>query len=319
MSFEHRSVLLHETIDGLDVNPNGVYVDCTLGGCGHALYLLSQLSERGHLYAFDQDMQALDNARIVLAEALAKGKVTLIHDNFSNLGPVLKEAQVTYVDGIYYDLGVSSPQFDQAERGFSYNQEARLDMRMNQSQSLNAYEIVNDWDYAQLVKIIYRYGEEKFAKRIARSIEIFRQKQVIETTTQLADIIKEAIPAAARRSGGHPAKRTFQAIRMAVNDELNGIETSLKTGLKLLKIQGRMAVITFHSLEDRLVKQVFREASTLPETPHNLPLLPEFQEAEYRIVNRKPIMAGKTELAENHRAHSARLRIIERHHFKEDI
>ncbi|MGF3066727.1 16S rRNA (cytosine(1402)-N(4))-methyltransferase RsmH [Facklamia sp. P12945] len=311
MSFEHETVLLKETIDGLEVNPNGIYVDCTLGGAGHAQYLLSLLSDRGKLLAFDQDLMAINNAKVTLKEQLSQGKITFFERNFRDLEVALSEQSIHLIDGIYYDLGVSSPQLDIAERGFSYHQEARLDMRMDQRQELDAYEVVNTWDYNDLVRIIFRYGEEKFAKRIARNIEQSRKKQAIETTTQLAEIIKEAIPAATRRTGGHPAKRAFQAIRIAVNDELGAVESSIEQGLKLLKVGGRMAVITFHSLEDRLVKQMFKQVSTLPETPRNLPVLSN-QQADYRIVNRKPILPSKEELKNNNRSRSAKLRIIER-------
>ena len=317
MSFEHETVLLHETIDMLEINPNGTYVDCTLGGAGHAKYLLSQLSERGHLYAFDQDMTAIDNAKVVLAEEIEAGKVTFIHRNFREIEQGLAEYNVKYVDGIYYDLGVSSPQLDIAERGFSYHQEARLDMRMDQTQELSAYEVVNEWDFNDLIRIISRYGEEKFAKRITRAIESEREKAPIETTTQLSEIVKLAIPAATRRTGGHPAKRTFQAIRIAVNDELGALEESLEAGLKLLKVGGRMSVISFHSLEDRLVKQLYREKSTPPETPPNLPVLPAEHQPEYKFINRKPVTADSEELEHNNRARSAKLRVIERTTIKE--
>ena len=312
MQFEHETVLLRETIDGLEINPNGVYVDCTLGGAGHAQYILSQLSDKGKLYAFDQDINAINNAKEVLKEEYAQGKVVSIHSNFRNLKEELANLSIRYVDGIYYDLGVSSPQLDHADRGFSYHQEAKLDMRMDQSQELSAYEVVNYWSYEQLVKIIFRYGEEKFAKRIVRSIEQTREKKPIEYTTELAEIVKLAIPAATRRTGGHPAKKTFQAIRIAVNDELGSIEESLEQALDLLKVGGRLSVISFHSLEDRLVKQMFKQVSTPPETPNNLPLLPEQMKPAYRLVNRKPILASNEELEHNNRSRSAKLRIIER-------
>lgn len=312
MQFEHETVLLRETIDGLEINPNGVYVDCTLGGAGHAQYILSQLSDKGKLYAFDQDINAINNAKEVLKEEYAQGKVVFIHSNFRNLKEELANLSIRYVDGIYYDLGVSSPQLDHADRGFSYHQEAKLDMRMDQSQELSAYEVVNYWSYEQLVKIIFRYGEEKFAKRIVRSIEQTREKKPIEYTTELAEIVKLAIPAATRRTGGHPAKKTFQAIRIAVNDELGSIEQSLEQALDLLKVGGRLSVISFHSLEDRLVKQMFKQVSTPPETPNNLPLLPEQMKPAYRLVNRKPILASNEELEHNNRSRSAKLRIIER-------
>ncbi|MGX7144307.1 16S rRNA (cytosine(1402)-N(4))-methyltransferase RsmH [Facklamia languida] len=311
MSFEHETVLLKETIDGLDINPQGIYVDCTLGGAGHTAYLLDQLSDRGRVVAIDQDAFAIDQAKVSLADAYQAGSVSFVQDNFRHISKILDQEGIPYVDGIYYDLGVSSPQLDQAERGFSYHKEGRLDMRMDRRQDLDAYEVVNSWSYEDLVRILYRYGEEKFAKRIARKIEEERAKEAIVTTTQLAEIVKSAIPAATRRTGGHPAKRSFQAIRMAVNDELTAIEESVEAGLSRLKVGGRMAVITFHSLEDSLIKQIFRQYSTPAETPPNLPVMGNNQ-ADYQLVNRKPIVASESELEENNRARSAKLRIIER-------
>ena len=310
MEFKHETVLLHETVDGLDIKPDGVYVDCTLGGAGHAQYLLDQLGPQGHLYAFDQDMTAINNAKLKLADYVEKGQVTFIHQNFRHLKQALEELGIDQVDGIYYDLGVSSPQLDVAERGFSYGQEARLDMRMNQEQALSAYEVVNDWPYEDLVHILYRYGEEKFAKRIARAIEERRAQRPIETTTELAEIVKTAIPAATRRTGGHPAKRSFQAIRIAVNDELGAVEDSLEQALTLLKPEGRISVITFHSLEDRLVKQLFKEVSQGPEVPRGLPVLPGQMQSPFGLVNRKPIVASPEELEANNRSRSAKLRIL---------
>ena len=310
MEFKHETVLLHKTVDGLDIKPDGVYVDCTLGGAGHAQYLLDQLGPQGHLYAFDQDMTAINNAKLKLADYVEKGQVTFIHQNFRHLKQALEELGIDQVDGIYYDLGVSSPQLDVAERGFSYGQEARLDMRMNQEQALSAYEVVNDWPYEDLVHILYRYGEEKFAKRIARAIEERRAQRPIETTTELAEIVKMAIPAATRRTGGHPAKRSFQAIRIAVNDELGAVEDSLEQALTLLKPEGRISVITFHSLEDRLVKQLFKEVSQGPEVPRGLPVLPGQMQAPFALVNRKPIVASPEELEANNRSRSAKLRIL---------
>ena len=310
MEFKHETVLLHKTVDGLDIKPDGVYVDCTLGGAGHAQYLLDQLGPQGHLYAFDQDMTAINNAKLKLADYVERGQVTFIHQNFRHLKQALEELGIGQVDGIYYDLGVSSPQLDVAERGFSYGQEARLDMRMNQEQALSAYEVVNDWPYEDLVHILYRYGEEKFAKRIARAIEERRAQRPIETTTELAEIVKMAIPAATRRTGGHPAKRSFQAIRIAVNDELGAVEDSLEQALTLLKPEGRISVITFHSLEDRLVKQLFKEVSQGPEVPRGLPVLPGQMQAPFALVNRKPIVASPEELEANNRSRSAKLRIL---------
>ena len=310
MEFKHETVLLHKTVDGLDIKADGVYVDCTLGGAGHAQYLLDQLGPQGHLYAFDQDMTAINNAKLKLADYVEKGQVTFIHQNFRHLKQALEDLGIGQVDGIYYDLGVSSPQLDVAERGFSYGQEARLDMRMNQEQALSAYEVVNDWPYEDLVHILYRYGEEKFAKRIARAIEERRAQRPIETTTELAEIVKTAIPAATRRTGGHPAKRSFQAIRSAVNDELGAVEDSLEQALTLLKPEGRISVITFHSLEDRLVKQLFKEVSQGPEVPRGLPVLPGQMQAPFALVNRKPIVASPEELEANNRSRSAKLRIL---------
>lgn len=310
MEFKHETVLLHETVDGLDIKPDGVYVDCTLGGAGHAQYLLDQLGPQGHLYAFDQDMTAINNAKLKLADYVERGQVTFIHQNFRHLKQALEELGIGQVDGIYYDLGVSSPQLDVAERGFSYGQESRLDMRMNQEQALSAYEVVNDWPYEDLVHILYRYGEEKFAKRIARAIEERRAQRPIETTTELAEIVKMAIPAATRRTGGHPAKRSFQAIRIEVNDELGAVEDSLEQALTLLKPEGRISVITFHSLEDRLVKQLFKEVSQGPEVPRGLPVLPGQMQAPFALVNRKPIVASPEELEANNRSRSAKLRIL---------
>lgn len=317
MSFQHETVLLHETIDGLDINPNGVYVDCTLGGAGHAEYLLEKLSDRGHLYAFDQDIEAIDHAKERLAEYVQAGQVTFVHRNFRDIRAALATLDVKYVDGVYYDLGVSSPQLDHAERGFSYNKEAKLDMRMNQTQALSAYEVVNTWPYEELVRILDRYGEERFAKRIAREIEQRRDEQAVESTTELAEIIKEAIPAATRRKGPHPAKRSFQAIRIAVNDELGALEDSLEDAMQMLKVGGRISVISFHSLEDRLVKQMFNQASAMPELPPNLPVLPDRVQPEFERVTRKPIVASEAELAGNHRSRSAKLRIIERKRFSD--
>ena len=217
------------------------------------------------------------------------------------------------VDGVLYDLGVSSPQFDDAQRGFSYKLDAPLDMRMNQEQKLSAMEVVNEWPYERLVKILYRYGEERFAKQIARKIEHRRQHQPIRTTFELVDVIKEAIPAAARRHGGHPAKKSFQAIRIAVNDELGALEESLEQAFKLLNVGGRISVITFQSLEDRLVKTMFREQSSISaDIPQGLPVIPAGMSPDFKLINKKPILPSEKELAVNHRAHSAKLRVIEK-------
>lgn len=307
--FHHVSVMLNETIDYLNIKEDGVYVDCTLGGAGHALYLLNQLNDKGRLIAIDQDLTAIENAKEVLKEHLHK--VTFVHNNFRELTNILNELEIEKVDGIYYDLGVSSPQLDVPERGFSYHNDAKLDMRMDQTQSLSAYEVVNQWSYEALVRIFFRYGEEKFSKQIARRIEAHRGQQPIETTLELVDVIKEGIPAKARRKGGHPAKRVFQAIRIAVNDELSAFEDSVEQAIECVKVGGRISVITFHSLEDRLCKQIFQEFEKGPDVPRGLPVIPEAYTPKLKRVNRKPITATDDDLNENNRARSAKLRVAE--------
>lgn len=308
--FNHTTVLLHETVDGLNVRPDGIYVDCTLGGAGHSEYLVQQLSDQGHLYCFDQDATAIAHAKEKLQDYLHR--ITFIHANFKFLKEELEMRGVEKVDGILYDLGVSSPQLDTPERGFSYHNDAPLDMRMDQSAELSAYHVVNEWSFEDLVRIFHRYGEEKFSKQIVRKIEAAREKQPIETTGQLVECIKEGIPAFARRKGGHPAKRVFQAIRIAVNDELGAAETSLQDAVNVLSIGGRISVITFHSLEDRLCKAIFKEASSLPELPPNLPVIPEGMEPILKLITRKPILPSEEELAHNNRSRSAKLRIAEK-------
>ncbi|WP_271852936.1 16S rRNA (cytosine(1402)-N(4))-methyltransferase RsmH [Planococcus maritimus] len=308
--FNHTTVLLHETVDGLNIRPDGIYVDCTLGGAGHSEYLAEQLSDQGHLYCFDQDATAIEHAKEKLKNHLHK--ITFIHANFKDLKEELEKHGIEKVDGILYDLGVSSPQLDTPERGFSYHHDAPLDMRMDQSAELSAYHVVNDWRFEDLVRIFYRYGEEKFSKQIARKIEAAREKEPIETTAQLVECIKDGIPAPARRKGGHPAKRVFQAIRIAVNDELGAAETSLQDALDLLAVNGRISVITFHSLEDRLTKALFKEASSLPELPPNLPVIPAGLEPKLKLITRKPILPSEEELAHNNRSRSAKLRIAEK-------
>ena len=280
-----------------------------MGGAGHALYLLNQLNDKGRLIAIDQDLTAIENAKEVLKEHLHK--VTFVHNNFRELTNILNELEIEKVDGIYYDLGVSSPQLDVPERGFSYHNDAKLDMRMDQTQSLSAYEVVNQWSYEALVRIFFRYGEEKFSKQIARRIEAHREQQPIETTLELVDVIKEGIPAKARRKGGHPAKRVFQAIRIAVNDELSAFEDSVEQAIECVKVGGRISVITFHSLEDRLCKQIFQEFEKGPDVPRGLPVIPEAYTPKLKRVNRKPITATDDDLNENNRARSAKLRVAE--------
>ena len=311
--FHHVTVMLYETIDMLDVKPNGIYVDATLGGAGHSEYLLSKLSEKGHLYAFDQDQNAIDNAQKRLAPYIEKGMVTFIKDNFRNLRVRLHEAGVQEIDGICYDLGVSSPQLDQRERGFSYKKDAPLDMRMNQEANLTAYEVVNHYDYHELVRIFFKYGEDKFSKQIARKIEQAREQKPIKTTTELAEIIKSAKPAKELKKKGHPAKQIFQAIRIEVNDELGAADESIQQAMEMLALGGRISVITFHSLEDRLTKQLFKEASIV-EVPKGLPFIPDELKPKMELVSRKPILPSKAELEANNRSHSAKLRVARKIH-----
>ena len=311
--FHHVTVLLHETIDYLDVKPDGIYVDATLGGAGHSEYLLSKLSSKGHLYAFDQDVTAIEHAKKRLASYIEKGMVTFIQDNFRYLKLRLEELGIEEIDGICYDLGVSSPQLDERERGFSYKQDAPLDMRMNRHASLSAYQVVNDYDYHDLVRIFFKYGEDKFSKQIARKIEQARQVKPIETTTELADIIKSAKPAKELKKKGHPAKQIFQAIRIEVNDELGAADESIQQAIDLLAVDGRISVITFHSLEDRLTKQLFKEASTV-EVPKGLPFIPDDLKPKLELVHRKPILPSVEELKQNNRAHSAKLRVARKVH-----
>ena len=306
--FKHYSVLLEEAVEGLNIKENGIYVDCTLGGAGHSLEILKKLTT-GKLYAFDQDNVALENAKIKLSDYA--DKVVFIKSNFENLKEKLAEHNVYEVDGVLYDLGVSSPQLDTPERGFSYNYDTRLDMRMDTEASISAYEIVNEYSYHDLVRIFYRYGEEKFSKQIARNIEKKRELAPIETTFQLVDIIKESIPAAKRRTGGHPAKRVFQAIRIAVNNELSVFENSLEQAIDIVKVGGRISVITFHSLEDRICKQIFNSYAKNKEIPKNLPILPNESLSKLKLITRKPICPSDKELEENNRSRSAKLRVAE--------
>ncbi|GIO26058.1 16S rRNA (cytosine(1402)-N(4))-methyltransferase RsmH [Ornithinibacillus bavariensis] len=308
--FKHYTVLKEESITGLQIKPNGTYVDCTLGGGGHSEKIVSHLDQDGLLIAFDQDADAINAANERLLQY--QDRILFIHNNFRNLTEELDKHSISKVDGILFDLGVSSPQLDRGDRGFSYQHDAKLDMRMNQEQELTAHEIVNDWSYNQLVSIFFQYGEEKFSKQIARKIEEHRKIKAIETTFELVDIIKEGIPAAARRKGGHPAKRIFQAIRIAVNDELNAFNDALHQAARLVDMNGRIAVITFHSLEDRICKQAFKKWSTPKETPRNLPIIPKEYEAPFKMVSKKPIVAGNEELEENRRSRTAKLRIVEK-------
>ena len=308
--FNHVTVLLKETVDGLNIKPGGTYVDCTLGGGGHSSYLLSQLTEGGRLIAFDQDEIAIQNAKEKFS-SYGEQFIT-VKSNFRYLSEKLQELGITEVDGILFDLGVSSPQLDTPERGFSYHHDAPLDMRMDQDAPLTAYDVVNSWSYEQLVRIFFQYGEEKFSKQIARKIEAYRENKAIETTGELVELIKEGIPAPARRTGGHPAKRVFQAIRIAVNDELKVFEEALESAIEMVKPGGRVSVITFNSLEDRICKTTFKRNSTTPQLPPGLPIIPDEFKPKLKLITRKPILPSDIELEENNRARSAKLRIAEK-------
>ncbi|ADE71293.1 MULTISPECIES: 16S rRNA (cytosine(1402)-N(4))-methyltransferase RsmH [Priestia] len=308
--FNHTTVLLKEAAEGLNIKPDGVYVDCTLGGAGHSEYIVKQLSEKGKLIAFDQDDVALANAKEKLAPYL--DRVILIKSNFRYLKEQLMKHGIEEVDGVLFDLGVSSPQLDTPERGFSFHHDAPLDMRMDQNSMFSAYNVVNEWPYEKLVKIFFQYGEEKFSKQIARKIEAYRESKPIETTLELVDLIKDGIPAPARRTGGHPAKRIFQAIRIAVNDELQVFEDAIEQAMDVIKKGGRVSVITFHSLEDRICKVAFKNASTVPQLPHGLPIIPEEFKPKMKVITRKPILPSEEEIEENKRARSAKLRIVEK-------
>ena len=314
MEFKHTSVLLHETIENLNPQNGGLYVDATFGGGGHAKYLLSKL-KNGTLIGFDQDEYAIKSAQLNFASLLnpnSDPRLELVHDNFSHLKKNLVElGYQNGIDGIYYDLGVSSPQFDQAGRGFSYRFDARLDMRMDQSQSFDAYQLVNNYSQKELADILYKFGDEKYSRQIARKIVERRQNRPIETTFELVEVIKEAIPAFARRTGGHPAKKTFQALRVAVNHELDVLLESLEEAIELLKPGSRISVITFQSDEDKIVKNIFKKYSEV-EVPRGMPMIPDSMKPTLRLVNRKPIVASKEELENNNRSHSAKLRVAEK-------
>ena len=307
-NYSHYSVLLNESIDGLNIDKNGIYVDCTLGGGGHSSVILSKL-EKGHLFSFDQD----DYAITVANERLSKigNNYTIVKDNFCNIKTALKDHNVEKVDGILYDLGVSSFQLDIPERGFSYRFDGPLDMRMNRDSTLDAYTVVNSYSESELKRILFEFGEEKFAPLIARRIVNARKNKPIETTFELVEVIKSALPAKVLRSIGHPAKQTFQAIRIEVNHELDILKQSLSDGLDLLNSGGRMVVITFHSLEDKIVKKLFKEKTSL-NLPKGLPFVPEGYEIEYELINSKIILPSEEELSENNRSHSAKMRIIKK-------
>jgi 16S rRNA (cytosine1402-N4)-methyltransferase len=307
---EHQSVMLNECIEMLNIKSDGIYVDGTLGRAGHSSEILKRL-DKGHLYCFDIDQEAIEQSRDKLS--VISDKFTIIHDNFSNMTNALKEYGVEKVDGILLDIGVSSPQFDDPSRGFSYRYDTRLDMRMDESQQLDACKIVNEYDFKELVRVLRDYGQEKYAVSIARNIEKQRSISPIETTGQLVEIIKRSMPVKELAKQGHPAKQTFQALRIEVNDELNNLSKACDEALKLLNPKGRLAIITFHSLEDEIVKKVFKKASSAPEIDKHIPIkASDIPLSEYVLVNKKIVTATEKELNENHRAHSAKLRVIER-------
>ena len=308
-AFHHVSVLLQECLEGLDIKPDGIYVDGTLGGAGHSSEIVKRLTT-GRLIGIDRDPVALAAASQRLEPY--KEKVTLVHSNFCEIAQVLEDLQISGVDGILLDLGVSSPQLDDGERGFSYMADAPLDMRMNSQDALDAKTVVNTWSQEELCRILYDYGEERYAPRIASAICRYRENRPIETTLELVDIIRGAMPPAALREKQHPAKRSFQAIRIAVNDELGSVEKVMKDAIPLLNPGGRLAVITFHSLEDRIVKTAMTAASKGCTCPPSFPVCVCGKKPQVQLVSRKPIVASAEELEENPRSRSAKLRVCEK-------
>ena len=307
--YGHKPVLLDECLEGLAVRPDGIYVDGTLGRAGHSLEIVKRLTT-GRLIALDRDMTAIEAARERLADY--RDRVTLVHSNFSQLEQVLRDLDIPLVDGMLFDLGVSSPQLDEAERGFSYMQDAPLDMRMDTSAALTAREVVNTWSEEELRRILFDYGEERYASRIARAIVRRRAERPVETTLELVECIKGAMPPQSLREKQHPAKRSFQAIRIAVNGELDVLPPMLEAAAKCLRPGGRLAVITFHSLEDRIVKQKLRELATGCTCPPEFPVCVCGRKPQMILINRKPVTASPEELEKNPRSRSAKLRVAER-------
>lgn len=312
MEFSHKSVLLEETIQGLHIKEDGTYVDGTLGGGGHAFHVCKRLSGKGRFIGIDQDAAAIEAAGIRLLPYQDKLKIDIVRNNYDKTPQILKELGVSGADGIVLDLGVSSYQLDTPERGFTYREDVPLDMRMDQRQEMTAKDIVNDYSEMELYRVIRDYGEEKFAKNIARHICMARQNTVIETTYELNDIIKAAIPIRARSAGGHPSKRTYQAIRIELNHELTILERSIDQMIDLLKPEGRICIITFHSLEDRIVKRIFKTNENPCTCPPNFPLCVCGKVSKGKVVTRKPILPSEKEIEENRRSKSAKLRIFER-------
>lgn len=309
MDFKHVSVLLNECIDALNIKEDGIYVDCTLGGAGHSSEIVKRLSPKGKLIGIDQDKNALEASKKRLEEY---DNVIYVHNNFYNIKEVLDELNIEGVDGILMDLGVSSHQLDEGERGFSYMKDAPLDMRMNRDSNFSAYNVINNYSEEELTRVIRDFGEEKFARRIAKFIVDRRGKKPIETTYELVDIIKAAIPAKARREGPHPAKRTFQAIRIEVNNELGILDRAIEDGVAKLNKDGRIAVITFHSLEDRIIKNKYKQLENPCTCPKEFPVCICGKKPEIKIITRKPIEPSEIEVEENPRSRSAKLRVAEK-------
>lgn len=308
MEYSHFPVMLDETVSALNVVPDGIYVDCTLGGAGHTKEILSRLSQNGRVIGIDRDASALENAKNTVKDE----RLITVHDNFCNIAYILSSLGYEAVDGIIADLGVSSHQLNTASRGFSYMQDAPLDMRMDTSAALTAYDVVNNYSERELARILDIYGEERFASRIASRILAVREAEPIKTTLGLASVIESAIPAKFRHEGGHPAKRSFQAIRIEVNGELECIPKLIDEGIPKLRSGGRMAVITFHSLEDRLVKNAFRTLENPCTCPKDIPVCVCGKKPVVRVITRKPILPGARELEINTRSHSAKLRVCEK-------
>ncbi len=305
---EHVTVLKEEAVEQLNIKPDGIYVDMTLGGGGHSSLILSKLTT-GHLYSFDQDDYAISRAREVLDKV--SSNYTIVKSNFKNIKSELEKLGVSKIDGVLYDLGVSSFQFDDAQRGFSYRLDAPLDMRMNRDQELNAKIIVNEWPVSKLIEIFYKYGEEKFSKQIALKIDAARKVKEIETTFELVDIIKSALPQKVLHQKGHPAKQVFQALRVAVNDELQVFEISLNDALSMLNKGGRAVVITFQSLEDKIAKHIFKEISKI-DIPAGVPMATSHLVAPFTLITRQAMLPSDEEIERNNRSHSAKMRVVEK-------
>lgn len=310
MDFKHVSVLLKETIDGLNINPDGIYVDGTLGGGGHAYEVCKHLSSKGRLIGIDQDSEALEAARERLSEF--EDKVTMVRSNYCEIDTILKDLDIDKVDGIVLDLGVSSYQLDNLERGFSYKADAPLDMRMDTRQMITASDVVNNYSENELYRIIRDYGEDRFAKNIAKHIVMARKKKPLTTTGELSEIVKESIPMKFQAKGGHPAKKTFQAIRIEVNNELKVLKDSIDTMIEHLNLGGRICIVTFHSLEDRIVKTKFRENENPCTCPPDFPVCVCGKVSKGKVITRKPIIPSEEEIVNNKRAKSSKLRIFER-------